>query len=352
MKTAKDYGVPARAICLLPNLSGLGGPASFFARFSAGLRARGFDPHSNPADPDCKVILVIAGTKRLDLLWSAKQRGIRIVQRLDGMNWVHRKRDTGLRHYLRSEYGNWSLSTIRRHFADRIVYQSRFSQEWWERVYGPIRANVRVVYNAVDLNACTPEGPHERPYEHIRIMVVEGHFGGGLDLGLANAAQLARMLQERSGQRVELVVAGDVPPEVRERLERQEPKVWFHWAGVVKREQIPYLDRSAHLFFSAEVNAPCPNSVIEALACGTPVIAFATGSLPELVAGEAGKVVPYGADPWNLEAPVLAPLVEAADSMLANLEYYQQNARARAVEHFGLDDMTEKYLAALLGPVE
>ncbi len=62
----------------------------------------------------------------------------------------------------------------------------------------------------------------------------------------------------------------------------------------VKREHIPWLMRSSHLLFSAEVNPPCPNSVIEALACGLPVIGFDTGSLSEIVQGGAGRLVPYG----------------------------------------------------------
>ena len=51
------------------------------------------------------------------------------------------------------------------------------------------------------------------------------------------------------------------------------------------RERIPELDRSAHLLYSADLNAACPKSVIEALACGLPVVAFDTGALPELVQG-------------------------------------------------------------------
>ena len=77
------------SICILPRLEGVGGPASFRARLSAGLERRGIRAHSNPAEPGCRAVLVIAGTRRLNDLLQARQRGVRIVQRLDGMNWLH-----------------------------------------------------------------------------------------------------------------------------------------------------------------------------------------------------------------------------------------------------------------------
>ncbi len=119
---------PARgAICILPVLKGLGGPASFAARLTAALRQRGYSVHSDPLAADVRAILVMGGTRRLDLLWRAHRRGVRIVQRLNGMNWVHRKLPTGLRHFVKAEIGNWILATIRRNLADRIIYQSRFT---------------------------------------------------------------------------------------------------------------------------------------------------------------------------------------------------------------------------------
>jgi glycosyltransferase involved in cell wall biosynthesis len=103
------------------------------------------------------------------------------------------------------------------------------------------------------------------------------------------------------------------------------------------------------LLYSADLNAACPNAVIEALACGLPVSAFATGALPELVTGDAGRLVPYGGDPWKLEPPAVPALVEAAADLLKDNDHFRRAARQRAEETFGLNTMVEKYLAALLG---
>ena len=67
-------------------------------------------------------------------LLRARRRGVRIVQRLDGINWIHRRRRTGPRHFLRAEYGNLILSFIRSRVATHILYQSEFTRRWWNRM--------------------------------------------------------------------------------------------------------------------------------------------------------------------------------------------------------------------------
>ena len=339
-----------RGVCILPRVEGLGGPASFRARLIAALTERGVPVYDRFSAGDCAAVLVIAGTRRLGELLEAKRRGVRIVQRLDGMNWVHRKRPTPLRRYLRAELGNRLLSFTRRFLADQVVYQSQFARQWWQTVYGGVRAPGRVIYNGVDLRAFSPDGPHDRPVDHIRLLLVEGNLAGGNEQGLINAVRLADAPGRQADQKAELVVAGNAPAEMRAEIERDYAGgLWVRWAGVLAREDIPHLDRSAHLMFSADLNAACPNSVIEALACGLPVIGYATGSLPELIDEDAGRVVPYGANYWNLEQPEIEPLVAAAIEVINEQDCFRQAARRRAELVFSIERVVDQYLDVLLG---
>lgn len=334
------------AVCIVPRLEGLGGPASFHARLISGLRARGINVVQDPSDPDCRTILVIGGTSRMHELWQAGRRGVRIVQRLNGMNWIHRRRYTGVKHFLRSEWNNLVLSTIRRYLADRIVYQSNFARTWWQTVYKSVSAPNTVIYNGVDLQAFSPEGPQQRPTDFYRLLLVEGRLGGGNEQGLINAVNLVQQLNQMLDKRVELMVVGEVPQALKTQFEQEHPGM-VNWAGVVKRDQIPEIDRSAHVLFSADLNAACPNSVIEAMACGLPVVSFATGSLPELIEGNAGLVVPWGSNFWRLEPPDIQGIAEAAKKIILEQDCFRPAARARAEAAFGLDHMVEQYLKAL-----
>lgn len=335
------------AVCILPRVEGLGGPASFRARLIAGLKTRGIPVVADPKDPACCVILVIGGTRHMLELVQARRRGIRIVQRLNGMNWIHRRRFTGVQHFIKSEINNLILSTIRRSIADYIVYQSNFSRTWWQTVFPGVRVPNTVVYNGVDLSQFSPEGPQDRPQDHYRVLLVEGHLGGGNEGGLYNAAALAQALNGRMDRPVRLMVVGDAPDRLRKDLDAKTPGM-IDWAGVVKRDAVPQIDRSAHLLFSADLNAACPNSVIEALACGLPALSYATGSLPELIEGQAGMVVPWGSNFWKLEPPDIEGLADAGQKILTHQPEFRQAARKRAEAAFGLDEMVERYLQVLL----
>lgn len=331
-------------ICILPRADGLAGVASFRLKFENGLRARNVDVTYNLSEPS-DAVLVLAGTRHLIPLWRARSRGRRIVQRLDGINWVHRVRWAGVRYTARAIYGNWNLAFIRARLAEEVIYQSQFIKRWWEDWYRPARVPSSVIVNGVDLGQYTPEGLHERPSMHYRLLIVEGSMAGGLNSGLFYAVELANQLARK--YKIELTIVGKVDSRTRNKL-KDQPAFRINFMDAVKREQIPWLMRSSHLLFSAEVNPPCPNSVIEALACGLPVIGFDTGSLSELVQGDAGRLAPYGADQWKLQQPDIPALVRAAEEVLQENDKFRKQARAQAENRLGLDQMVEKYLDVLL----
>jgi glycosyltransferase involved in cell wall biosynthesis len=88
--------------------------------------------------------------------------------------------------------------------------------------------------------------------------------------------------------------------------------------------------------------------VIEALACGLPVTGFDTGSLSELVQGDAGRLASYGANEWKLEKPDTQALAAAASEVLQDQPRFRKAARERAEAALGVDTMVEEYLKILL----
>lgn len=344
MRCVGEYNLHMARICIVPEVRS-GGMASFRAKFEDGLEKRGIEvTHSLDAKSDA--VLVIGGTRSLVPLWRAKQRGMSIVQRLDGINWVQRVRWSGFRYTLRAEYGNALLSFIRSRLADRIIYQSDFIRNWWQARYGVAHSPAQVIINGVDINTYSPDEratfPRFPPYH---LLVVEGSLAGGLDMGLKVAVHLAELLSERFP--IKLSIAGKVDRNTRARLV-EEANVAIEFLGTIQREQIPELMRSSHLLFSAEINPPCPNSVIEALACGLPVLGFDTGSLRELLGETGGKLVPYGGNPWKLEQPDVPALAQAAIEILHDQERFRSTARVRAEERLSLDRMVDDYLKFML----
>lgn len=333
-----------KSICILPNHQKVGGPAAFQARLTKGLLEHGWTTTHNPKSGNCHAVLVIAGSRQINLLTWAKNHHIRIVQRLNGMNWTHKKTKTGLRHYLRSEAINLIMSFTRRHLANDIVYQSAFTQGWWNSVFGKIDSPSYVIHNGVDLDKYKPSIGIDPPSDHIRILVIEGHLGGGHERGFHNAVSACQKMIPLLSTSLELVVVGDVPSSLKEQY-RSFP--WITWKGIVDRIQIPDLCRKSHLYLPCEINAACPNSLIEAMACGTPVVGFDTGSIAELVGEKAGFVVPYGADDQKLEPANSKALADAAVKIINDHSTFRVHARERAERLFNVNKMISGYIKVL-----
>ena len=174
---------------------------------------------------------------------------------------------------------------------------------------------------------------------------MEGSLTGALNSGLFHASELADRLSHR--YKIELCIAGRVDKRSKRKLQRQT-SFRVRFLDAIPREQIPWIMRSSHLIFSAEVNPPCPNSVIEALACGLPVIGFDTGSLSEIVQGDAGWLASYGANPWKLQKPDISALEHVAVEVLEDQPRFRNAARQQAELRLGLDKMVDEYLNILV----
>lgn len=332
---------------------------SFRHKLEKGLKDRGLTLTDSPGDSGVNAVLVIGGTRQIPELVRARRRGALIVQRLDGMNWIHRLGGTGVRHYLRSEYGNLLLALIRSRVADRLVYQSSFAHDWWDNKRGLLEKPSVIIHNGVDLRVFSPGEHVPEARDKVKVLLVEGSLLGGYEFGLDVAWRLIKemaLLAAHSHipvQEIELTIVGKVSADSRHRIESRlssHPsfvKTSIKWLGILPHKDIPEVDRSAHLFFSADVNAACPNSVIEAMACGTPVVAFDSGALSELVGSEAGRIVPYGGDPWKLEIPDEKSLASAAWDVIDSLAAYQRAARDRAERLFDVETMVDRYIEVL-----
>ena len=126
--------------------------------------------------------------------------GVRVVQRLAQGNWVHRARFSGAGHFYRSVRNNLLLAFIRRYLAHSVVYQSDFVRKFWCQRFGRTKAREKVIYNGVDLKVFSPGDQPSAPGDHVRMVVVEGNFGGGNEPYLENAIRLGESIQRMMPQ--------------------------------------------------------------------------------------------------------------------------------------------------------
>ena len=308
-----------------------GGPGSFQSRLELCLKNLGWSivyPEDNVL-PD--VILVVGGTKKHKWLKICKKAGVRIVHRLDGMNWLHRVKKMPLKQKLLAEVRNRMTAKIRRKWADHIIYQSQFVKEWWEKVEGPTKVEHSIIPNAVDLSVFKPK-ESSKP---AKLICVEGTIDYS-PFALDTLEFLAGAFPQ-----LEVEIYGNI-----EDKSLMDKFPVLNFKGSISRDKIHEVYNNG-IYISLDVNAACPNTVIEALASGIPVVGYDTGALKELISENGGGAVSFGSDPWKLQNPDLNNLKLGIEHILENFEEYCVNARKLAEDKYSIDLLTEKYIKVL-----
>ena len=141
--------------------------------------------------------------------------------------------------------------------------------------------------------------------------------------------------------RAHLLLCGDGPEE--HQLARQATRLGVHEkvSFLGHRQDIVGLLRIADLFALSSLSDPCPNALLEAMACGLPIIATQAGGIPELVEnGRSAILVPPRSGDGLADAICeLAQHQEKAQSL-------GQAARERASTVFHPSVLQDQYLAA------
>jgi glycosyltransferase involved in cell wall biosynthesis len=186
---------------------------------------------------------------------------------------------------------------------------------------------IRTIANGVDLAAYRPVSERAR----IRRVVTVANLRPekGYDTLLAAASTIAGHHPDS-----EFWIVGDGP--LRTALERDAAarglgsRVTF-WG---QRNDVPALLAASDLFVLASRSEACPNSVIEAMAAGLPIVATRVGGVPELIEPDRSGLLVDADDPAALGRAVL-DLVERPSFARA----LGQTARQQVERRFSFDRM-------------
>ena len=221
---------------------------------------------------------------------------------------------------------------------------------------------ISVIHNGVDTSAYAPDPGTGRltalGIDPDRASVV---FVGRItrQKGLPYLLRAARSFDPAA----QLVLCAGAPdtPEIAAEVEASVERLRAERDGVVwlkemlPREQLVQVLTHATVFVCPSIYEPMGIVNLEAMACGAPVVATATGGIPEVVAdGETGLLVPIEQaadgtplDPGRFEAD----LADRVNAVLADPDRAVMGmaGRKRAVEHFSWAEIARRTLDLYAG---
>jgi glycosyltransferase involved in cell wall biosynthesis len=213
-----------------------------------------------------------------------------------------------------------------------------------ERVAAYARREFRVpadrlttIPNGVDLVHFRPTARPVRSHEVVIGCTARLHRKNDHDSLLKAFAQIAPEWPE-----ARLLLVGRGPEEERLRMlaDRLELSARVRFAGE-QADVAPSLEEM-DLYVQSSIAEGMPNSVLEAMAAGLPVVATAVGGTPEVLAdGETGLLVPPG-DPAAMAAALTTLLADRAKAAV-----FGRAGRARVEADFGEATMVRRVEALL-----
>lgn len=242
--------------------------------------------------------------------------------------------------------------------ADGVIAVSRAMREDVHELYGVPLDKVRVIPNGVDVRLY-------RPTEDPKILARYGIdpkrpyilFVGRISRQKGITLLLGALEEVKPEVQAVLCAADPDSPEIGREVEsriaelqnRGRKVVWI--ARFVPPAEIVPLYSQAAVFVCPSIYEPFGIINLEAMACGTPVVATAVGGIPEVVVhGETGLLVPF--DPRSPEDPgagkqLARALAEAINELLEDPERRAEmgkKARSRVEGHFSWQSVARQTL--------
>ena len=230
---------------------------------------------------------------------------------------------------------------------DRYVPVSGDLGRWLQNVVGIPAAKVQLIHNGVDTGQFHPaparpsRAARPQPVPFGDDCFVIGTVGRSQDVknhdGLVDAfALLRQQLPQDTGLRLAIVGDGPLLPRLKEKIAAAglADCVWLPGA----RSDIADVMRGLDLFVLPSLAEGTPVTVLEAMACGLPVVATQVGGLPEVVEESVtGLLVP----PAN--APALAAALHSFQSRPQQASAAGAAGRLRVERQYSMQAMLDTY---------
>jgi len=244
------------------------------------------------------------------------------------------------------ERANRWMAWAHRH-ADYVIYQSDFCRRSAEKFLGPRPGAEEILHNPVDTSDFVPPSDRSGRDGGRLLMAGSHHFLYRVSTAVETLALLRKDFPD-----MRLAVAGRYLWRPTEEEGRREILDLAGRLGVAKsmdlhgaysQAQAPGIMQAADILLHPKYNDPCPRLVVEAMACGLPVVYSATGGTPELV-GEDGGIGVDGREDWEeVHPPDPEAMAAAVRRIMADYKGYASAARRRAVERFDLQPWLKRH---------
>lgn len=228
------------------------------------------------------------------------------------------------------------------HRADYVFFQSEYAQCCADQYLGKRSGPSEILYNAVDTKLFSPAA-QKNIGKNLTLLLI----GSQYQSYCLESAILALEIIRKDRIHTRLVVVGKVCEHVMVSVRqlicdlRLEDAIEF-LPSFTQSEAVEIFNQG-DILLHTKVQDVCPGVVIEAMACGVPIVYSSSGGVPELVGQYGGVGVPTSCS-WEERTPPEPELwAEAVLKVAEDISGYSEAVRQRAVERYDLRSWIERH---------
>ncbi len=227
------------------------------------------------------------------------------------------------------------------HRADYVFWQSEFCRRSADHFLGKRMGKGEILFNAVNIKHFAPATISSvRPFTFL----LTGKIGRHLEYRLESTIE-GLALARKAGLDAKLIIAGWIEDVafVFSLIQRYRLAGHVLILGPYTQEQAPTIYQNSDAYVMTKYLDPCPNTVIEAMACGLPVLYSDSGGVSELV-GEIAGIGLSVPEEWNtVHVPHATLIAEGMLKIAASREVMSIAARQRAIVNFDIQNWIERH---------
>lgn len=270
---------------------------------------------------------------------------VRTVLRVNGF-YFPELYGPGKKYPLREKHA-WVNQRMKEDLAlfDFVIYQSAFSKLQADTHLYQRTDRYTIIYNGVDSGYFTPAGK-ENGSGPLTLLTLGKQSHDYLTLSLEVFKRVSRLIPHA---RLKIVgpaegLIEDVLRYVSSYFEGDPSANRVEYLGIIPFEQLPAVLRQADLLLHPRIGDACPNAVLEAMACGLPVVCPSWGGTKELI-GSGGIAV--DSPPGEGTGQLVKGMADAVVKIQGALSAYSRAARSEVENRFAIESIIRQYLEVL-----
>lgn len=214
-----------------------------------------------------------------------------------------------------------------------VIYQSNFSKKLAESILKIKSHKSKIIINGTDLDTFNPEGDNLRDSFNIPkdALVFISSAKWRPRKRLNDMVNIFKEFKNLYKKETYFIVLGN---------EHKKNSDNIIYVPLQPNEHLPKYLRTADIYLFLGWLDPCPNSVVEAIACGLPTICTNTGGTLEIVEQTSGGIVVQADKDFkfinvNLQKPPLPNydlILKAMFEMSNNLDFYKKKINKKSID--------------------